>query len=76
MSRLYRVSKAGKYLVIKTTKDNSAMQLAMLKREYELSIKLDHYHLPHFYTYDTNTPVGPGFVMEYIDGRNLTQFLF
>ena len=75
MSRLYRVSKAGKYLVIKTTKDNSAMQLAMLKREYELSIKLDHYHLPHFYTYDTNTPVGPGFVMEYIDGRNLTQFL-
>lgn len=75
MSRLYRVSKAGKYLVVKTTKDNSAMQLAMLKREYELSIKLDHYHLPHFYTYDTNTPVGPGFVMEYIDGRNLTQFL-
>ncbi len=75
MSRLYRVSKAGKYLVIKTTKDNLAMQLAMLKREYELSIKLEHYHLPHFYTYEANSPVGPGIVMEYIDGRNLSDFL-
>lgn len=75
MSRLYRVSKAGKYLAIKTTKDNSAMQLAMLKREYELSITLNHYHLPHYYTYEENTPVGPGIVMEYIQGRNLSDFL-
>lgn len=75
MSQLYRVSKAGKYLAIKTTKDNSAMQLAMLKREYEISITLDHYHIPHFYTYETNTPVGPGIIMEYIDGRNLADFL-
>ena len=75
MSRLYRVSKAGKYLAIKTTKDNSAMQFAMLKREYELSITLNHYHLPHYYTYEENTPVGPGIVMEYIQGRNLSDFL-
>ena len=69
--RLYRASKAGKYFAIKTTKDNLALQLAMLKREYELSIALDHYHLPHFYTFEPNSPVGPGIVMEYVDGRNL-----
>lgn len=73
--RLYRASKAGKYFAIKTTKDNLALQLAMLKREYELSIALDHYHLPHFYTFEPNSPVGPGIVMEYIDGRNLNEFL-
>lgn len=73
--RLYRASKAGKYFAIKTTKDNLALQLAMLKREYELSIALDHYHLPHFYTFEPNSPVGPGIVMEYVDGRNLNEFL-
>ncbi len=75
MSRLYRVSKAGKYFIIKTTKDNTAMQLAMLKREYELSIKLQHYHLSHVYTYEEQSPVGPGIVMEYIDGRDLNEYL-
>ena len=75
MSRLFRVSKAGKYFIIKTTKDNSAMQLAMLKREYELSIKLQHYHLSHVYTYEEHSPVGPGIVMEYIDGRDLNEYL-
>ncbi|MBR5332635.1 MAG: serine/threonine protein kinase [Muribaculaceae bacterium] len=73
--RLYRASKVGKYFAIKTTKDNLALQLAMLKREYELSIALDHYHLPHFYTFEPNLPMGPGIVMEYIDGRNLNEFL-
>ena len=75
MSRLYRVSKAGKYFIIKTTKDNTAMQLSMLKREYELSIKLQHYHLSHVYTYEEQSPVGPGIVMEYIDGRDLNEYL-
>lgn len=74
-SRLYRVSKGGKYFAIKTTKDNSGMQFAMLRREYELSIKLGHNHLPHFFTFETQSPVGPGIVMEYIDGRNLYEFL-
>lgn len=74
-TRLFRASKAGKYFAIKTTKDNSAMQLAMLKREYELSVKLNHFHLPHFFTYEAHTPVGPGIVMEYVDGRSLNEFL-
>lgn len=75
MSALYRVSKGGKYFAIKTTKDNLAMQLAMLQREYDLSIKLSHYHLPHVFALEAHSPVGPGIVMEYIDGRNLNEFI-
>ena len=74
-ARLYRMSKAGKHFIIKTTKDNSAMQLSILKREYEMSISFNHYHIAHHYTYETQTPIGPGIVMEYIDGRNLSEYL-
>jgi serine/threonine protein kinase len=74
-ARLYRMSKAGKHFIIKTTKDNSAMQLSILKREYEMSISFNHYHIAHHYTYETQTPIGPGIVMEYIDGRNLGEYL-
>lgn len=74
-ARLYRAVKAGKFFIIKTTKDNSAMQLSILKREYELSIPLNHHHISHIYTYEPQTPVGPGIVMEYIDGRNLSEYL-
>ena len=62
-ARLYRMSKAGKHFIIKTTKDNSAMQLSILKREYEMSISFNHYHIAHHYTYETQTPIGPGIVM-------------
>lgn len=51
------------------------MSLAMLKREYEMSISLNHYHIPYFFTYEPSSPVGPGIVMEYVDGRNLNEFL-
>lgn len=74
-SRLFRVKRMGKYFIIKTTKDNSSIQKVLLKREYELSIKLNHYHLPYFYSYEENTPVGTGIIMEYVDGRNLNDFL-
>ena len=74
-ARLYRVSKSGKHFIIKTPIDNSAMRLSMLKREYEMAISLNHHHLPHFFTYESHTPVGPGIVMEYIDGRNLNEYL-
>ena len=35
---LYRVRKAGKYFMIKTPKDGSGQTLAMLQREYEISL--------------------------------------
>ena len=72
---LYRASKAGKYFLVKTTKDNSEQQLAMLKREYELSIGCDHPHIVHIYTWEENLPIGAGIVMEYIEGRMLAEYL-
>lgn len=74
-ARLFRASKAGKYFIIKTMKTSSAMHLSMLKREYELSIPLSHHHIAHVYTYEAHTPVGPGIVMEYVDGRNLAEYI-
>ena len=72
---LYRVRKAGKYFMLKTPKDNSGSSLAMLQREYELSIGLQHPNVVNVFTYETSTVVGPGIVMEYVDGRTLEQVL-
>ena len=72
---LYRASKAGKHFLIKTTKDNTEHSLAMLWREYELSIGCDHSHIAHIYTFEQELPFGAGIVMEYIEGRTLTEYL-
>ena len=72
---LYRVRKAGKYFIIKTPKDTSGQSLAMLRREYELSIGRQHPNVVNIFTFEESTVVGPGIVMEYIDGRTLTDFL-
>lgn len=72
---LYRASKAGKHFLVKTTKDNLQRQLAMLKREYELSIDCNHPHIVHIYTWEENLPIRAGIVMEYIEGRTLAEYL-
>ena len=72
---LYRVRKAGKYFIIKTPKDNGGQAYAMLKREYELSIGRQHPNVVNVFTFEESTVVGPGIVMEYVDGRTLTAFL-
>lgn len=72
---LYRVRKAGKYFIIKTAKDKSGQSLALLQREYELSLGKSHPHIVNIFTYEKDTVVGEGIVMEYIDGRTLTAFL-
>lgn len=73
ISRLYRVSRAGKYFIIKTSKDSKLARL--IKREYDLSIGLSHPYIINVFTYEEQTPVGEGIVMEYVDGRNLREFL-
>lgn len=72
---LYRITRSGRYFLIKTTKDNSPQARAMLRREYELSIGCDHPHLVHVYLFEEESPVGPGIIMEYIEGRTLDRFL-
>lgn len=75
ISRLYRISKAGKHFIIKTAKDDSERLRELIRREYDISIALNHPHLVNVFTYEEHTPVGPGIIMEYVDGRNLQEFL-
>ena len=72
-SRLYRVSRAGKYFIIKSSKDHRFTRL--IKREYDLSIGLTHPYVISVFTYEEQTPFGEGIVMEYVDGRDLREFL-
>ena len=74
-SMLWRVRKAGKFFIIKTPKDNSTQSIAMLQREYELSIGRSHPNVVNIFTYEPSTVVGPGIVMEYVDGCTLDEFL-
>ena len=75
MTRLYRVSRDGKYFIIKTSKDNTGRLNALVRREYEISIGLDCQYIVNVFTYETDTVVGPGIIMEYVDGRTLSEFL-
>ena len=75
LCKLYRVSKAGKYFVIKRAADNSGRNISLIRREYEIGANLSHPHIANIFTYETNTLVGEGIVMEYIDGSPLNDFL-
>ena len=74
-SKLWRMSRDGKYFLVKTTKDNSEHQRKMLRREYELSIGCDNPHIVHVFTYEYDIHEGDGIVMEYIEGRTLREYL-
>ena len=74
-SKLYRVRKAGKYFIIKTVKDDSGQSLALLQREYELSLGKSHPNIVNIFTFEQSTVVGPGIVMEFVDGRTLAEYL-
>jgi serine/threonine protein kinase len=74
-STLYRASKAGKYFFVKTAKEHTERQCAMLRREYELCMACDHPHIVHVFTIEENLPVGLSLIMEYIEGRTLKEFL-
>ena len=74
-AKLYRARKAGIFFMLKTPIENRGMYIELLKREYELSIGFSHPHIINVFTYEPNTEVGPAIVMEYIDGRNLAEYL-
>ena len=74
-SQLWRISRCGKFFLVKTTKDNNEAQRNILQREYELSIGCDHPHIVHSYIYDSIDGIGEGIIMEYIEGDTLAEYL-
>ena len=74
-ARLYRMRRAGRLFMAKTIREDRSKAIELLKREYELTLGLTHPHIIHIYAYETDTPVGPAIVMEYVDGRTLAEYL-
>ena len=72
---MYRVARDGKYFIIKVATDRTGAMESLIRREYELSIGLSHPNIVNVFTYENVSPVGPGMLMEYIDGRSLAEFL-
>ena len=71
--RLYLAEKSGKRFVLKTAE--GARGLELLKREYEVSLRLQHPFIASAIAWEESTPIGPAIVIEYIRGRNLSAFL-
>ena len=71
--RLYLAEKAGKRFVLKTA--DGAKGLELLKREYEIALRLQHPFIAAAIGWEERTSVGPAIVMEYIRGRSLSAFL-
>ena len=74
-SMLFKVKNQGKFFILKTPKQVNAMTIDILTREYEISLSLSHFNITNSITYLPDSPVGPAILMEYIDGRNLNDFL-
>lgn len=75
LSSLYRISRAGKYFAVKAASEGSGRMPDLIRREYEISIGLSHPFIASVFVFEEDTPVGPGIIMEYVDGRSLSEFL-
>lgn len=73
--RLYRISRSGRQFIIKTASDTSEKLTDLIRREYDISLEVSHPNIVNTIAYEEDTPVGPGILMEYIDGRSLGDFL-
>lgn len=74
-SLLYRAVRGGKYFMLKTIKTVDGMSESVLRREYELSLGMQHQHVAMTVTYEPSLSIGPAIVMEYVDGVDLRRFL-
>ena len=74
-ARIYRITKGGKDFLLKTPKDGNVVFLDMIRKEYLLSLQLQHPYIASVYEYAEDTPGGPGILMEYSDARSLREFI-
>ena len=72
---IYRLSIDGKHFLFKTSANKDSRSRKLLRREYELSIGCDHPHLVHVVLFGELIPGSEGILMEYIEGRTLSEFL-
>lgn len=73
--RIYLAERAGKRYILKAPVAGDAKSLALLLREWDLSIGLSHPSLAYCFAYEEASPVGPCIAREYVDGRPLSDWL-
>ena len=77
-NRLVKVMRQGRWFLLKGLKpefSEQPMYLDLLKKEYELSIQMDHQNIVKALYKELDPEIGPCIVMEYVDGVTLDKFL-
>ena len=77
-NRLVKVMRQGRWFLLKGLEPEfveQPMYLDLLKKEYELSIQMDHTNIVKALYKEVNPEMGPCIVMEYVDGVTLDKFL-
>ena len=76
---LYRAKRYGRYVVLKAMRkdsdSNPAYRSALLRKEFEIGVQLDHPHIAHTLDYGYREDICEYIVMEWIDGITLADFL-
>lgn len=72
---LYRLTVDGKYFLFKTSAHNDNVSKRLLRREYEMSIGCDHPNIVHVVLFGPIVESKEGILMEYVEGRTLSDFL-
>lgn len=71
----WRLEHEGRYFFFKTPTEADEFAVRLLHREYELSGGCDHPYIARTFLYGEFLPGREGILMEYVDGRTLTDFL-
>ena len=77
-SQLVKVNRQGRWFLLKGLKPEfrqSPVYLELLKKEFALTVQLDHPNIVKTFAKEMNSEIGPCIVMEYIDGITLDKFL-
>lgn len=77
-SRLFKAQRYGKWYVLKGLKPEhwaDPLYVARLEKEFASAVTLDHPNIVHTHALENDPVAGRCIVMEYIDGRTLSQFL-
>lgn len=76
--RLFKAQRFGKWFVLKGLKPQHVadpIYMAMLQKEFDTAIKMDHPYIVKTIGIEDDPLVGKCIVMEYVDGRTLNKFL-
>lgn len=71
----YRIEHDGKYFFFKTFAEDSDFTRKLLRREYELSTGLNNPYIVQSFLYGEFLPGKEGILMEYVEGRTLSDYL-